>query len=541
MYVIKKFLENFLTRTSHFGAFYGIVKLYKLIFGGVFMNKKALALFAAVLTAGSSVCVSAAEIFSDINDVPWGGAQAYINSVYENGLMVGDVDENGKRVFRAKENISYNELVQLVYNLSGDTADNDTINKWAEEMRKNNIPKWAYNSVSYALENGIITRTNISSFMNMDGSARSATREDTAYIFGRFLENEGVKASAAVKNFSDKNKISAVCAPYVDLLSSLDILVGDENNNFNPNNTVNRAETAVIATKTNNILKDRESDPVHEDKTGSDYSGYINNVTEDSFMLYAFDGESVILDRAWDSQYYLDGEKTDTRAIYSLTSNGILVKADVYVNSDNVAMEIYCTREGIEGEVTGIGHKEGDYKRGSRKIPYSFDTVTITYTNGLSRSYRIDEDTSFYYDDEEIDVVEFQKLIGKSLPDNAELEIYEPDEDEDDESYLPVYGEADAEFNDEYYVYPQTRIKELRLHTVMLENAVISSINNEEITVLDEEGKEYEYKLADGARFYVDGKKERITDFKKAVKMDLSNVKIKYDNDGYVTHLYAEE
>ena len=42
-------------------------------------------------------------------------------------------------------------------------------------------------------------------------------------------------------------------------------------------------------------------------------------------------------------------------------------------------------------------------------------------------------------------------------------------------------------------------------------------------------------------RFYVDGKKERITDFKKAVKMDLSNVKIKYDNDGYVTHLYAEE
>ena len=142
----------------------------------------------------------------------------------------------------------------------------------------------------------------------------------------------------------------------------------------------------------------------------------------------------------------------------------------------------------------------------------------------MSRSYRIDEDTSFYYDDEEIDVVEFQKLIGKSLPDNAELEIYEPDEDEDDESYLPVYGEA-----------------ELRLHTVMLENAVISSINNEEITVLDEEGKEYEYKLADGARFYVDGKKERITDFKKAVKMDLSNVKIKYDNDGYVTHLYAEE
>lgn len=504
------------------------------------MNRKAIIFLASVLTAGSSVSVMAAGNFADINDVPWGGAQAYINSVYENGLMVGDIDENGKRVFRAQENISYNEIVQLVYNLSGETADDETINKWADDMRKNNIPRWAYSSVSYALENGIITRTNISSFMNMDSTARSATREDTAYIFGRFLSGMGVRPTASVKNFADKNKISAICAEYVDLLSSLDIFVGDENNNFNPNSTINRAEMAVIATKTYNLLKDRESEPVHEEKPESDYSGYINNVTDTSLMLYTFDGESVILDRAWDSQYYLDGEEINTRGIYSLTSNGILVKADVYVNSDNVAMEIYCTREGVEGRVTGVGHKEGSYKKGSRKIPYSFDTVTITYVNGLSRSYRIDEDTDFYYDDEEIDVVEFQKLIGKSLPDDAVLDVYVPDDDEEDESYLDVYGEADVEFNDEYDVYPQARIKELRLRTVMLENAVISAINNERIIVLDEDGKEYEYKIADGARFYVDGKKERITDFKKAVKMNLSNVEIKYDNDGYVTHLYAE-
>ena len=38
----------------------------------------------------------------------------------------------------------------------------------------------------------------------------------------------------------------------------------------------------------------------------------------------------------------------------------------------------------------------------------------------------------------------------------------------------------------------------------------------------------------------MDGDKERITDFKKAVKLNLSTVEIKYNNEGYVTALYAE-
>ncbi|MDD5945679.1 MAG: S-layer homology domain-containing protein [Clostridia bacterium] len=517
------------------------------------MKKQAALLLAAVMTVGGAFSASAAEVFADINDVPWGGAQAYINSAYENGLMVGDINSKGERVFRAKDNISYNETVQLVYMLSGETATDDMINNWAADMQKNGIPKWAYGCVSYALENGIITRTDIAAFMNYDGTSRNATREDAAYIFGRFLAKKGAEAKAGAKTFADKNKISAVCQKYVELLSSLDIMVGDENNNFNPNNAINRAEMAVIATKTNTFLKDITDTPVHEDKSKADYSGYINNVTDTSLMLYTFDGKSIILDRASNSQYYLDGEEISTRGIYSLTSNGILVKADVYVNSSNIAMEIYCTRADVEGKITGVGFKSGEYKRGSNKIPYAFYTVTMTYANGLSRSYRIDDDTEFYYDDKEIDVEDFQELIGKSLPvvdttddvvkeciDNGfeVLDVWEADDDY--EKYLDIYGVADTEFNDEYYVYPQARIKELHLKTVMLETAVISAVNNEKITVLDENGYAYEYKLADGARFYVDGEKERITDFKKAVKLNYSTVEIKYDTDGYVTRISAE-
>lgn len=62
-------------------------------------------------------------------------------------------------------------------------------------------------------------------------------------------------------------------------------------------------------------------------------------------MLYTYDGQSIVLDTVADSQYYLDGEPISTRGIYSLTSNGVLVSAEVYVNSRNQAMEIYCNEE----------------------------------------------------------------------------------------------------------------------------------------------------------------------------------------------------
>ncbi len=496
------------------------------------MKKQAVLFLAALMSASSAASVMAAESFSDINDVPWGGAQAYINSVYENGLMVGDTNKNGEHVFRARDNISYNETVQLAYALSGETADDDTINKWLADMKKNNIPSWAYPCVAYALENGIITRTDIAAFMNYDGTSRSATREDTAYIFGRLMVGRGFDKTTGAKAFSDKNKISAVCTKYVDILSALNVIVGDDENRFNPNAAVNRAEMAVIVSKVNLILKDSKGEQVTEDKGDAEYTGFINNVTDTALMLYTYDGKSVILNTARDTQFYLDGKEINTRGIYSLTSNGILLKADIYVNSSNVAMEIYCTRNDVEGQITGIGTKKGTYKKGSKKYDYDVNTITLTYANGLSRSYIIDDDSDFYYDGEEIDLDELQELVGKY--------IGEKPDDAKDRKFLPVYGAAEVEYNDEYYVYPQSRIKTLRMHRIELETAVISSVTNESIIVLDEDGREYEYYIDENARFYVNGNKVRITQLKSDVKLNLTEVALSFNSDGYVTKISAE-
>ena len=69
-----------------------------------------------------------------------------------------------------------------------------------------------------------------------------------------------------------------------------------------------------------------------------------------------------------------------------------------------------------------------------------------------------------------------------------------------------------------------------------LEKALNTEYN---LIILDESGREIEYKIADGARFYVGDKKVRFSVFKKSVKPNLTSVEFLFDTDGYITRMEA--
>ncbi|MPM76323.1 hypothetical protein SDC9_123321 [bioreactor metagenome] len=204
-----------------------------------------------------------------------------------------------------------------------------------------------------------------------------------------------------------------------------------------------------------------------------------------------------------------------SKGIYSLTSNGILVKAEIYVNSRNIASEIYCTRADVEGRVTHLSEKTAKDKKGKE---YPYNTVTIVYANNLSRSYIIDDNSNVYFDDDEIDLDDFTEILEK---------------------YPNIYGVAEVEYNDEYDIYPNAYIKELKMKFILVEEGTLSSINGEEIKVIADDGKEYEYKFDSNVRYYLDGEKVRFTAFKNGVTANLSKVELTYDNDGYITRIKA--
>lgn len=222
------------------------------------MKKELTMIMAAMMMTSATSAVYAAS-FSDINNVPWEGAKAYINNVADLGIMVGDVNANNQKVFRAKDKVTYCETMQLAYTLLKNSNNlKDTSNlakKWNGVLAGYGIPTWAQEAIAYGLEYNILSLSDVAKFMKDGKTSNDATREGVAVIFGKTLSAMNTVNTGAVLYFNDKNSIASTSVPYVDLLVRLNILVGDDNNNFNAKNYINRAEMAVIVSKTNDTLK----------------------------------------------------------------------------------------------------------------------------------------------------------------------------------------------------------------------------------------------------------------------------------------------
>lgn len=214
------------------------------------------ALSVALCTAASSVGYGA--VFSDItSNIKW--AEKYINSVYESGIMVGDYNSRGSRVFRGSENMTYSEAAQLIYsivNKSGFSSDvtQAGISRYSMEMAGEGIADWAKTAVAFCMEKGIVSSYDLTKFKD-NGVDVKITREDMALFFGKALAMSYAISNGTSLSFNDTATISAPIKPYIELLNKLGVITGDNNNNFNPKANITRAEVAVIASKTYDIMK----------------------------------------------------------------------------------------------------------------------------------------------------------------------------------------------------------------------------------------------------------------------------------------------
>ncbi|HIW47827.1 MAG TPA: S-layer homology domain-containing protein [Firmicutes bacterium] len=253
------------------------------------MKRQLAILLSAAMVLGSSVTAMAADVtFRDLNDVPWEGAKNYILQAAQLDLMVGEISEDQTTYrFRAKDHVTYCEAVQLAYNIlisQGEATVSDaTTIKWRSAMSGYQIPAWAYEAVAYGLEHGIVTLDDLSGFMTEDGQSRAATREDVAIIFGRALNKGESLSSSTNTGFNDNGSISSAARPYVAYLEKKEILVGDDENNFNPKNLINRAEMAVLSTKTYSAISGEslqlESETVIGTVTRVSHEGVVYRLT----------------------------------------------------------------------------------------------------------------------------------------------------------------------------------------------------------------------------------------------------------------------
>lgn len=339
------------------------------------MKKKIIALATAAMCMTGSINTVFASTFADINDVPWPEAAKYIDEAASLGLMAG-YTENGKKLCKARNNVTYNEAMQLVYQImcsynSANKASASVISKWTSTMKNANIPSWAYECVAYGLENSILSSNDLKIFMSSSTEQRNATREDVGVIFGKTLSKVYTVNQSAALKYNDKNAITASSVPYLELLNRLNLMVGDANNNFNPKANINRAEMAVLSTKTYKELKGTGSGgntggPVVNEQI----VGEVTKISDDSITVKTTAGEKTAkIDSKVSVMYEGDkGEVADINegdSVIVVVNNGTATFITAYSSGTSSNIK--------EGTITSISKTRITIENGSKKATYKFD------------------------------------------------------------------------------------------------------------------------------------------------------------------------
>lgn len=241
-------------------------------------NMKRFSVLAAAFLMSLTLDCSAAY-YSDINNLSWKGAEVYINSVTELGLMSGDTNSSGQRVFRAEDSVTYCETAQIIYNMMkklgcADVPAGNGVVNWEDILYQYGVPEWAEESILFCLKKGIILQREMPHFMT-GGEPDAASRQVAAVFYGRAVELTGRLGRAGdspVTAYNDTQNIDYFNAPYISYLSELRILTGDDKGNFNPDSGISRAEIAAITSRAYNKLANVKEEGGQQTATGTEYN-----------------------------------------------------------------------------------------------------------------------------------------------------------------------------------------------------------------------------------------------------------------------------
>ncbi len=358
------------------------------------------ALTVALCTAASTVSYGA--VFSDIgSNLKW--AESYINSVYDSGLMVGDYNSKGQRVFRGSENMTYSEAAQLIYSMvlksgfSGDVTEMG-VSRYTMEMDGAGVADWAKKAVAFCMEKGIVSSYDLTKFKS-GGSDAKITREDMALFLGRALALNYTLSTGTSLTFNDTSSITASVKPYVELLNKLGVVTGD-NNNFNPKNNITRAEVSVMASKSYDLMK---TQIVTNPESGyTETSGIVVSVYEenDTYVLRLTTAEGVTGYVLSSSTLVYNGGINvsptgiglgDSVTVYSSGASiaKVMITNDVQVDANQVNSPQFSNVVKDKGELISAGdYKIGLIDKHGDKVYYTVATDAKITLDGKTATLR---------------------------------------------------------------------------------------------------------------------------------------------------------
>lgn len=473
------------------------------------MKRKMAMALAAVLVAGSLPVTASAATFTDINEVSW--ASSTIQAVSDKGLINGYEDGT----FRAKNNVTYSEAMVMVYNLMSKTGNlktsaTNTLSIYQSVLNTYKIPTWSQSTVAYGLSAQILMAADLPKFTT-NGVSNPATRQDVAVMFGRALsEKYDIYAGTGV-NYNDVWRISDEAMPYVDLLTRLGIVTGDDSGNFNPTANITRAEMAVMMNKTYDLLSNELANTgeiteiVNHDGDYYDVDVKMDNgernrltLSDDNISVYNKDGS-----RELPISSLTKGDKV------SLVFDGLVITKIYLLDEEASAQAKY--------DVTG-------YIYSLKESEVNFESENT----GETSKYKLDENCTYYLDGKKVTRKDLQNTIDDNSDKYAYAGLMTTTENE------KVNGtRQDVVYVTAMYV----TIMDEYTHTGEVTDFSSSSVSYK----MSGSNANKDAKFASGCEFYIGDKKSDLDDLEKLADSGTTYIKITVNKDGKATKIIMAE
>lgn len=473
------------------------------------MKRKMAMALAAVLVAGSLPVTASAATFTDINEVSW--ASSTIQAVSDKGLINGYEDGT----FRAKNNVTYSEAMVMVYNLMSKTGNlkasaTNTLSIYQSVLNTYKIPTWSQSTVAYGLSAQILMAADLPKFTT-NGVSNPATRQDVAVMFGRALsEKYDIYAGTGV-NYNDVWRISDEAMPYVDLLTRLGIVTGDDSGNFNPTANITRAEMAVMMNKTYDLLSNELANTgeiteiVNHDGDYYDVDVKMDNgernrltLSDDNISVYNKDGS-----RELPISSLSKGDRV------SLVFDGLVITKIYLLDEEASAQAKY--------DVTGYIYSLKDSE-------VNFESENT----GETSKYKLDENCTYYLDGKKVTRKDLQNTIDDNSDKYAYAGLMTTTENE------KVNGvRQDVVYVTAMYV----TIMDEYTHTGEVTDFSSSSVSYK----MSGSNANKDAKFASGCEFYIGDKKSDVDDLEKLADSGTTYIKITVNKDGKATKIIMAE
>lgn len=171
------------------------------------------------------------DLFTDLADVAW--AKQYINELARQKVISG----YGNGIFGPKDKVTRGQFARILTNAFGLVAEN------AGEIPFTDVPDGHIfkDAVATVYSKGIVYGVSENAF-NPEGEI---SREDACTMIMRAFDSMGFGFAVGDMTFADKDMIAAYAQNAVSTLSGIGIVSGD-GTNFNPKNSITRAELSRI-------------------------------------------------------------------------------------------------------------------------------------------------------------------------------------------------------------------------------------------------------------------------------------------------------